>query len=691
MEASSFRLSGLCCAVLLSTSANAIDPVIVVEGARLGDSTRSINEYSDIKLSPSSDGAELLRSVPGISGVRMGGHGIDPIIRGQSQNRLNILIDGAYLHGGCPNRMDPPTAYTATDAFDEVTIIKGSQTVIHGSGGPGGTVLFERITPRFMNDEGVRAHIAAGYRGNADTTELSADIATGNESGFIRGMASYMDANNYEDGDGNTVRSSFRNKEATLIGGYTPDNDTRVELSYQYNREDDILFPGARMDSPYTKNDTWRIEFSRKNIAALSNLKLEAYHSDVEHLMDNYSLRTSTTMNMSAPSTSDTLGGRALINFTSDNGWHWTVGADYQENDRYAERFRGPAGTADPTILQAILWPGVELQQIGLFAETDVRLDEANRIKAGLRYDHVNASASRTNRTASVTGALTRSPATLYATYYAAGTDNDRDEDNLGGFVTLEHQLDKNGLFYATASRTVRTADASERYLASDHGMAAMRWVGNPHIDAEKHHQLELGYLRQQDNWDMTASVYYNKVSDYIIRDIARSQSGILLTDGTTIYRNVSARLYGLEAGGNIRLTDNWLLGGSLAYVHATNTSDNRPLAQTPPLEGTLNLDYHRDNWHAGIKLTAQDRQNRVEDDTTVDSGLDAQKTPGWGILDLYGQYEFNDDITVSAGINNLLDKTYAYHVNRADNFDPTVVQVNEPGREIWLRASMEF
>ncbi|MES9847772.1 MAG: TonB-dependent receptor plug domain-containing protein, partial [Candidatus Thiodiazotropha sp.] len=80
------------------------------------------------------DGGDFLRDINGVSGIRMGGHGIDPVIRGQSQNRLNIILDGAYIHGGCPNRMDPPTAYSALESYDSVTVIKGSQTVIYGGG-----------------------------------------------------------------------------------------------------------------------------------------------------------------------------------------------------------------------------------------------------------------------------------------------------------------------------------------------------------------------------------------------------------------------------------------------------------------------------------------------------------------------------------------------------------------------------
>jgi len=49
--------------------------------------------------------------------------------------------------------------------------------------------------------------------------------------------------------------------------------------------------------------------------------------------------------------------------------------------------------------------------------------------------------------------------------------------------------------------------------------------------------------------------------------------------------------------------------------------------------------------------------------------------------------------MAIKLGINNVLDNTYAYHVNRAnvDPFNPVPVQVNEPGRAFWLNLSMEF
>ena len=695
------------CLLCLAAAPTSAENVIVVEDTELLNPAIQTWLPEELELAPTADGGELLRDLPGIAGSRMGGRGIDPIIRGQSQNRLNILLDGAYVFGGCPNRMDPPTTYSSMNAYDSMTVIKGSQTVIYGGGGPGGTVLFERRTPRFFPDEQYRAEVNSGFVSNADTFQIGADVAVGNPDFYLRGIVDYTDSHNYEDGDGDSVRSAYTNKDGVVILGYTPTADTRLDLSYEENREDDVLFAGAGMDSPYSDNDTTRLRFETGTaVGFLDAIKAEVYYSEIDHLMDNYSLRTLTApMKMRAPSSSDTGGGRVSGEIHAGNGVVWTIGTDYQKNNRDADRFAGPANGGEPTTLQSILWPDVDLEQTGLFVEAAFPVSRANTLRAGARYDHVSADTGRANEVALV-GVIPpppppptlpptpvyRSPNDLYATYYGT-TDNGHSEDNIGGFITLEHALNQTSAVYTTLSRTVRTADATERYIASDNLMSTIqRWVGNPDLDPEAHHQLELGYTRDAGSWDTAVSVYYNDVNDYILRDRAHGQSGILEDDNATIYRNVDAELYGFEMEAGIRWGNYWSSRATLAYVHAENTTDNRAIAQIPPLGGTVSLEYARADWNLGGRVRADASQDRVEDDIFTDSGQDSGDSSGWATLDLFGGYDGAKHFTVAAGINNVFDRNYAYHVNaNPAPFDPTAVQVNEPGRAYWVRLNATF
>ncbi len=667
-------------------AADVLDPVTVTGSA----DAPAISPVHPEDLPALRDTADMLRDIPGVSGSRMGGHGIDPTIRGLSQTQLNILLDGAYIHGGCPNRMDPPTSYAPIASYEDITVIKGVQTLEYGGGGPGGTILFERVTPRFGDDEPLRGSVDAGYRENGEVWEVAGDIAGGTRSGFARLIASYTESANYEDGGGNEVRSAFDETSGTLILGYTPSDATRLEFSFEKQETRDLLFAGAGMDSPLADSDTYRLKFvSTDHIGPLAAMKAEVYRSDVDHVMDNYTLRTPVNpmMLMRAPSTSNTTGGRLVGEVDSSLG-RWKLGIDVQDNARDAIRVNDFNDR-----LNSLMWPDVDTDQRGVFTELTHELNRSDRIIAGLRYDHVTSNAGKANVAAEMPA---RTPNELYAIYNNGAQAKERTEHNVGGLLRWEHDLASGlGTVYTGLSRTVRTADATERYMASNTmnettpmGLA-MRWVGNPAIDPEKHHQLEVGAQLQRGAWNLDASVYYNDVDDYILRD--RAHLPAALGGNATIYRNVDATLYGMETTLGYRWSENWRSTVGLAYVHADNDTDDRPIAQTPPLEAVASLDYAVSTWEAGARIRAAAKQTRVDDDPLTGSGLDVGKTSGWGVLDLYGRYRLSAGARLDFGVDNVFDKEYAQHLNRSSAFDPIQVQVNEPGLSAWVKFNAEF
>jgi iron complex outermembrane recepter protein len=680
---------GVLCA-LAATTASADELTIAAERLdtiRVEGDAASLPAETPVdtrQFGPGRETGEALRDLLGVSGSRMGGHGIDPTIRGLSQTRINVLLDGAYVHGGCPNRMDPPTAYAPSGAYESVTVIRGTQTLEYGGGGPGGTVLFERFTERFADGEPLRGRVDAGYRGNSNTREFDADVAAGNTDLFGRVIAGYTDAGNYDDGDGDEVRASFTERSGTVILGYTPSDATRVEFSYDRQQTRDALFPGAGMDSPESDNDTLRLKFdSRDPGGPFARVRAEVYNAEVEHVMDNYSLRPNAGMRMRAPSTSDTLGGRVVAEIDSGLG-RWKVGVDMQNNDRDARRFNdtGPA-----PVLNSVLWPGVEIDQTGMFAELTHEIGPRNRVIGGLRLDRVTSNATRADLDPP---GMPLTPNQLYALYYDGARADKVTDNNVGGLLRFEHDLASGaGTLYAGFARSVRTPDATERYIASNGMTPSDRWVGNPDLDPEAHHQFELGAVLHGGRWDLAGSVYYNDVSDYVLRD-----RNTAVGDNATIYRNVDATLVGGEASVGYRFDSNWRGEVGLAYVRAENDSDDRPIAQTPPLEGIATLEYAGGSWLAGARVRAAAQQDRVDLDSSSGipgQGLDVRETPGWGVLDLYATYAVNDSVTIDIGVDNVFDKAYAQHLNRSSAFDPTQVQVNEPGRAAWLKVSAAF
>lgn len=664
-------------------------PVIDVDASQVPTSVNNLSAADERSGMTPADGGAWLTEQAGVTGVRMGSHGLDPVIHGQKYNQLNVLLDGAYVFGGCPNRMDPPSSYASAETYDQLTVIKGVQSLLYGGGGSGGTVLFERLDPVFKQGRTTRVEVGAGYVANGDAWAGHTDIASGSEGGFVRGILSAKEADPYKDGDGNDVRSGYQEQSAVLDMAYRTDNGSRWDLSLEAVRGEDILYAGAGMDAPLSDHDLIKLAYETASpVGPFSRIKAELYNSAVEHLMDNYTLRPNSMMWAKVPSESDTTGGRLQGDISMSNGV-LTLGIDAQYNDRDAARYAASAGT-EPTVINSYLWPGVSIEQLGMVAEYAGSIATHARYTAGLRVDRVDASASKADL--DPIQAWSDSPNTLYNTYYGT-TAYARNETNVGALLRYEQDIaSPDTSWFVGLSRTVRSADATERFMASDNmSTPSQIWVGNPGLEPEAHHQLDMGIKHTRRSVSITATLYYDTVSDYILRDTARGQDGILLADQATIYRNVDAELYGVDIEGHYQWSRQWQSEFSVAYVHATNTTDERPIAQTPPLEGNLSLDYIRGNWLWGGQLRAVAQQTRVDDDPATGSGLDVGPTPGFTVYNLYARYTLDTDSQVHFGVDNVTDKTYAEHLNKANAFDVTQVQVNEPGRSYWARLNIVF
>jgi len=393
--------------------------------------------------------------------------------------------------------------------------------------------------------------------------------------------------------------------------------------------------------------------------------------------MENTPYRTYAMIWMRVPSKPITGGVRLVGDMAFEKG-DLVIGLDYKKSDRDATRYGGAAGTV-PTTSNAYMWPGVETDQAGLFAEFHGDMSKGNRYTAGMRFDKVNSNAAKA-ASAADSGAIANN---LYNMYYGV-TASKKAENNVSALYRMEHDLSQKNMLFWGVSRTVRTADETERYLAAGNTTAAQRWVGNPDLRPEAHTQLDVGVNSKGKKYNSSMSLYYDDVSDYILRDRAHGQTGIRLSDNATIYRNVAAVIYGFDFEANYKWSNNWRSNFTAAYVYSQNTTDNRVIAQTPPLEGTISLEYFKNGFIVGANVRVVAEQTRGEDDITSDSGLDVGPTSSFEVLNLYGSMKLGNKGSLKLGVDNVLDTTYAEHLNKPNAFDASANQVNE-SRSIYL------
>ncbi|OZY61221.1 TonB-dependent copper receptor [Pseudomonas lundensis] len=678
-----FALSALCCALFapLAQAADPVDehaghvrelsPTVVTAVAPSSPLTIVTNPKDPRQPVPASDGGDYLKTIPGFALIRNGGTNGDPVLRGMFGSRLNILTNGGVMLGACPGRMDAPTSYISPETYDQLTVIKGPQTVLWGPGASAGTILFDR-QPEHFGELGTRvnASLLAGSNGRFDKT---IDAAAGGPLGYVRVIGNTAHADDYKDGNGDTVPSRYDKWNGDVALGWTPDADTLLELTAGKG-DGEARSAGRGMDGSQYKRESLGLRFEKSNIGeVLDKVEAQVYYNYADHVMDNYTLRTpSGTGMMAGPMASNvdrrTLGARIKAT------WHWAdlqliSGIDAQTNEH-----RKRMGMGIDTYKDQNWSKDADFHNYGAFGELTWYAADRDRVITGARLDRASA---KDFRARIGSGMMSKPNPTL---------DKTRADTLPSGFVRYEHDLaDSPATVYAGLGHAQRFPDYWELFSPTSGPAGSVNAFDA--IKPEKTTQLDMGLQYKTERLEAWASVYAGEIRNYILFDYAK---------GSSQAQNVNARVMGGELGAAYQLTSNWKADATLAYAWGKNTTDGKALPQMPPLDTRLGLTYSEDDWSAGALWRVVARQDRIDRNAGNVVGKDYDKSAGFGVFSLNGAYRINKNLKVSAGVDNLLDKNYSEHLNMAGNAgygypatDPT--PINEPGRTLWTKIDVSF
>ena len=343
---------------------------------------------------PASDGADYLKTIPGFGAIRSGGTNGDPVLRGMFGSRVNIVTNETVMHGACPIRMDNALSYVAPETFDRLVVIKGPQTVLWGPGGSAGTVRFERdaSSERFSEpDLRLHANALVGAFGRNDQL---LDVVGGADVGYVRIGANRSKADDYEDGDGHKVPSSWEKRNADLALGWTPSENSVLELSAGRG-DGEARYAGRDMDVPELERTSYALRFEAAGLdGALKEVQANLFYNRADMVMDNYTLREPNPMSMMPmPMASNidrrTTGGRVAAAWETAKV-RVSAGGDMQES-RHREREAMGRGMYAEQPWQT----DADLSNIGAFAELAWQLNARSRTVAGARIDRAEATDRR--------------------------------------------------------------------------------------------------------------------------------------------------------------------------------------------------------------------------------------------------------------------------------------------------------
>ena len=592
-----------------------LSPTVITAIAPSSPLTVVTNPKDPRQPVPASDGGDYLKTIPGFALVRNGGTNGDPVLRGMFGSRLNILTNGGMMLGACPGRMDAPTSYISPETYDRLTVIKGPQTVLWGPGASAGTVLFER-EPEHFGELGTRvnASLLAGSNGRFDKT---LDAAAGGPLGYVRVIGNTAHADDYRDGNNDTVASRYDKWNGDVALGWTPDADTLLELTAGKG-DGEARYAGRGMDGSQFKRESLGLRFEKSNLGeVLDKVEAQVYYNYADHVMDNYSLRTpSGTGMMAGPMASNvdrrTLGARIKAT------WRWADlqligGLDAQTNEH-----RNRASSGVDTYKELPRTKDADFHNYGAFGELTWYAAERDRMITGARLDRASA---KDYRQSIGSGMMTRSNPTA----------GDTRADTLpSGFVRYEHDLaDSPTTLYVGLGHTQRFPDYWELFSPKMGPAGSVNAFDS--IKPEKTTQLDFGLQYQGEDLEAWASGYIGQVRDYILFDYNSKMMGM----STSRAENIDARIMGGELGAAYKLTSNWKADATLAYAWGKNSSDGKALPQMPPLDARLGLTYSEDDWSAGALWRVVAAQNRVDLNKGNVVGKDFGKSGGFGVFSL--------------------------------------------------------
>jgi hemoglobin/transferrin/lactoferrin receptor protein len=95
---------------------------------------------------------------------------------------------------------------------------------------------------------------------------------------------------------------------------------------------------------------------------------------------------------------------------------------------------------------------------------------------------------------------------------------------------------------------------------------------------------------------------------------------------------------------------------GAIAYAKGEDKDTDEPINTVQPLTGVIGLSYRSNNdvWGGDLIWTGVQAK-----DASDISGSALYATSGYGILDLMGEFSFNQALSINFGVFNLTDKSY--------------------------------
>lgn len=681
-------LLSLAAVAALATESITIQKITIEASASKADA-KNVSADEMVKFSRQSDLGEMLsNTLPEITLVRNSGVGNDIILRGFRKDNINVTIDDAKVCGACPNRMDPPAMHVSSSQIASIEVQEGPFDVTQ-FGSLGGKINVVTKDP----EKGVHGEVSATL-GSFDYRRISTTIEGGNDTVQALVGFSRETSGQYKDGEGRTLteqtnhllpstptlypqeyKSSYadanaydRNSYWGKIIGRLGDNQ-KLTLGFFADRADDVLYPRYKMDAQVDDTDMFNLKYQLFNLSDFSDeLKIEGYHSKVTHVMGtDFRVGMAPMYAIMVAPVDATIKGASIENTLTVAGTKVSVGLDGSVRNWNGTKY----SKSNPSAIN-ILIPDVATTNIALYAKA-LKTIGNYEISSGVRYDDTTINPNQSL-------ALVDANTTVNKTFLT--NMKDRDYNNVSANLMAKYNYSPTTNVFLGAGQSIRVPDAKELY-----------WVasGNTNLNETINREIDLGAEHTAGNFHIKGTVFYSDLKDFIYQYKNAA--------GTTTWANIDARIVGFDLQADYLLSNEWRIESGAAYqkgtkkdtaqLVSTTTQTDKDLAEIPPLKGRMALVFDNSIHYAMAEWIGAQNQ-------TIDADNGEKDINGYALLNLKYGAELGNGFSLSTGINNFFNRTYAVNNGYIGNelitgtgVDPLVL--NEPGRNFYATLGYKF
>ncbi|RAI94054.1 TonB-dependent receptor [Algoriphagus yeomjeoni] len=624
---------------------------------------------------------ESLKRISGVSTFSTGNSIAKPVIHGMHSNRIMIMNNGIRLEGQQWGAEHAPEI----DPFlaDEITVVKGAETVRYGPEAMGGVILVNpaplptnKFSKTSLNLIGATnggmgninlVHVGGaekvkglGYRiqgsakrsgtikspgyfqDNTGVSELNLSSSLGYSSSKL-GVEAYYSLFHSELGILNDSHTGNLSDLENIIENGRPFSDG--EFTYDIlNPKQRVTHQLAKLKSHYHISESWKVNFQ--------------YGFQLNHRQEFDKRRGDLNEKASLDLELFTNTLDLYVNHTHKNelSGTWGVNLIQQANSNV------PGTGVTPLI------PNYDMVNVGMYAMEKYSKGPLE-VEAGVRYDFRNVNTARyidnELRTA------------------------DLDYQNFSAFLGGLYHISPDLTFNSNLGSAWRPPNVNELFSEGLHHGAAAVEIGNADLNSEKSLKWinELQYDGNKTHLEFTA--YLNPIQDYIfLNPTGETYVSLRGTFNVYEYLQANAFFYGFDFAGSYEFTDkiSGYLKGSI--VQAKNTEDDSyfPFIPSNRMDWGLSYNFAKDIDPKTNKITISNvlvaKQNR-EPDFDI-----APAPPAYALFNLAYTKQVNigeNKMNLGLQVQNVFNTEYKDYMNRFRYF------TYDMGRNVLLKINYEF